>query len=69
MKVLILALVLGTIAPLHVTFGPVSVPVLWLLAAVEALAGLGSVWLAVRAVRRFRSCPRYRAGLLPGGAL
>lgn len=68
MKALIIALVLGVIAPLHVTLGPVSMPALWLLAAVEALASLGSVWLAIRLIRRFRSRPWTRSALVTGGA-
>jgi hypothetical protein len=57
-KTLVLALVLATVAPAHVTVGPVVVPVSWLLVLGEVLAGAGVTWLAVRSIRRFRSSPR-----------
>jgi hypothetical protein len=57
MKTALIALVLATVAPAHVSIGPVSVPVTWLLAAAEVLAAAGCAWLTARAVRRFRSTP------------
>lgn len=68
MKLAILALVLATVAPVHVTLGPVSLPVAWFLAVAEVLAAAASTWLAIRLIRRFRSSPRLRLAWIPGGA-
>jgi hypothetical protein len=54
-KAALVALVLATIAPRHVTLGPVVVPVWWFLVLGEALAVVGGAWLAVRVVRRYRA--------------
>jgi hypothetical protein len=70
MKALIAVLVVA-LAPAHVRFAvagvPVSVPAAWLILAAEALAVTVTVWLAVRAIRRFRSAPWMRP-IAAGGA-
>lgn len=55
MKTALIALVLATIAPRHVTLGPVTVPVWQLLVLGEALAVAVGAWLIVRCVRRYRA--------------
>ena len=64
----LLAVLLVAIAPAHVRFAilgiPVSIPAAWLILAAEFLAAAGTAWLVVRAVRRFRSAPWLR----PSGA-
>lgn len=67
MKTALAALVLATVAPRHVTLGPVVVPVWWLLVLGEALAVAGGAWLAVRCVRRYRArrWPRLAYGGTP----
>ena len=61
MKAALIALVVTAVAPAHIRFvilgQPVSLPAIWLLAVGELLATAGSTWLAVRALRRFRSSP------------
>jgi NADH:ubiquinone oxidoreductase subunit 6 (subunit J) len=61
MKTAIIALVLAVASPAHVRFTllgcPVSLSVVWLLAAAEVLVTVAAVVLAVRALRRFRSSP------------
>ena len=61
MKTAILALVLTTAAPSHVTFASLgltaSLPVGGLILAAEVLAATATGWLAVRALGRFRSSP------------
>ena len=61
MKAALIALVVTVAAPAHIRFvllgQPVSVSVLWLVAAAELLAAAGSAWLAVRLILRFRSSP------------
>jgi hypothetical protein len=70
-KAALVALVLGTIAPSHVRFAvlgiPVSVPVTWFLIAAEALAVAGTAYLTARAIRRFRSAPWPRFAFASGG--
>jgi uncharacterized membrane protein AbrB (regulator of aidB expression) len=65
-----LALVLAFIAPVHLRFAvlgvPVSVPVAWLLIAAEALAVAGTAYLTFRAARRFRSAPWPRLAFAGG---
>jgi hypothetical protein len=56
MKALIAVLVFA-LAPAHVRFAGVSVPVAWLILAAEVLAAAVTIWLAVRVIRRFRSAP------------
>ena len=67
MKALI-ALLVVALAPAHVRFAvvgiPVSVPAVWLILAAEILAAAAGLWLAVRVIRRFRSAPWVR----PNGA-
>jgi hypothetical protein len=62
-KALLVALVVA-IAPAHVRFAilgvPVSIPALVLVLAAEGLAAAAVTWLAVRAIRRFRSAPWMR---------
>ena len=64
MKAALIALVVTAVAPAHIRFvilgQPVSLPAIWLLAVDELLAAAGSAWLAVRALRRFRSSPYRR---------
>jgi hypothetical protein len=71
MKTALLAFMLTVTAHMHVTVTalgtPVSVPVPWLILAAEVLAVTGTAWLAVRAVRGFRSSPYLRAAW-PAGA-
>ena len=65
MKALLAALVVA-LAPAHIRFAvagfPVSVPAAWLILPAEVLAAAVTAWLAVRAVRRFRSAPWMRPG-------
>ena len=67
MKALFAVLVV-TLAPAHIRFAvlgvPVSVPAAWLILAAEFLAAAVTAWLVVRAIRRFRSVPWLR----PSGA-
>jgi hypothetical protein len=60
MKALIAVLAVA-IAPAHFRFDilgiPVSIPALVLILAAEGLAAAAVTWLAVRAIRRFRSTP------------
>ena len=69
MKIL-LAFLAVALAPVHVRFAvlglPVSVPAVWLILAAEILAAVVTAWLAVRAIRRFRSAPWMRP--IAGGA-
>ena len=70
MKALLAALIVA-LAPVHVRFAvvgvPVSVPAAWFILAAEALAVIVSAWLAVRVLRRrFRSAPWMRP--IAGGA-
>lgn len=65
MKLAFLALVLG-LAPFRVTLGPVSLPVPWLLAAVEIVLVAGSIWLAARVIRQ--AWPRRYPAWSTGGA-
>jgi hypothetical protein len=62
-KALIAVLVVA-LAPAHLRFAvlgvPVSVSALWLIIAAEGLAVAVTTWLAVRAIRRFRSTPWMR---------
>jgi hypothetical protein len=71
-KIAILALVLAVIAPAHITLGvsgrSCAVLAALLLAAAEILAAAGVTWLAIRAIRRFRSAPWLRPAGVPGGA-
>ena len=71
MKTALIALVLTTIAPSHVTFAILglsfSFPAAWLILAAEVLAA-AVTWLAVRMVRRFRSSPGPRPAFPAGGA-
>jgi hypothetical protein len=70
-KAALLALVLSVVAPAHVTLGisgrSCTVLVAVLLAAAEILAAAGAIWLAARAIRRFRSAPWQRASFPSGG--
>jgi hypothetical protein len=67
MKALIAVLVVA-LAPAHLRFAvlgvPVSVPAAALILAAEILAAVVTGWLAVRVIRRFRSAPWLR----PNGA-
>ena len=69
MKALFAVLVVA-LAPVHIRFAvlgvPVSVPAAALIIAAEILAGAAGLWLAVRVIRRFRSAPWMRP--LAGGA-
>ena len=64
----LLAVLLVAIAPAHLRFAilgiPVSIPAAWLILAAEILTAAVTAWLVVRAIRRFRSAPWLR----PGGA-
>ena len=64
----LLAVLLVAIAPAHLRFAilgiPVSIPAAWLILAAEFLAAAVTAWLVVRAIRRFRSVPWLR----PSGA-
>ena len=64
MKAALIALVVTVVALAHIRFvilgQPVSLPAIWLPAVGELLAAAGSTWLAVRALRRFRSSPYRR---------
>ena len=64
MKALLAALIVA-LAPVHIRFAvvgvPVSVPAAWLILAAEILAAAVTAWLAVRVIRRFRSAPWMRA--------
>ena len=64
MNAALVALVLTITAPLRlgvtVLGFPVSLPAGWLVLAVEVLAAAVLIWLAVRALRRFRSSPFLR---------
>ena len=70
MKTALIALVLTTVAPSHVTFAvlglAVSLPVAGLILAAEVLAVAGTGWLIFRTLRRFRSSPFPRPVLLGG---
>ena len=66
MKTVLLALVLATAAPTHVSMGPVTLPVWWFLVLGEVFAVAGGAWLAICAIRRYRS--RRWPRLLYGGA-
>ncbi len=72
MKAALIALVLTTVAPAHVGVRilgcPLQVPAGWLILAVELLVTGTTAWLAVRALRRFRSSPWPRA-VRPAGAV
>ena len=63
MKALLAVLVVA-LAPVHVRFAvlgvPVSIPAVWLILAAESLAAAVGLWLAVRVIRRFRSAPWIR---------
>ena len=69
MKALI-ALLVVALAPVHVRFAvlgiPVSVPAAALILAAEILAAAVATWLLVRVIRRFRSAPWMRP--IAGGA-
>jgi hypothetical protein len=71
MKAAILALVLTTVAPSHVTFAVLGltalVPVASLILSAEVLAAVVTSWLAVRILRQFRSAPWLRT-IRPAGA-
>jgi hypothetical protein len=60
----LLAVLIVALAPAHIRFAvagvPVSVPAGWLILAAEVLAAAVTAWLAVRAIRRFRSAPWLR---------
>ena len=64
----LLAVLIVALAPAHLRFAiagvPVSVSAAWLILAAEVLAAAVTAWLAVRAIRRFRSAPWLR----PSGA-
>jgi hypothetical protein len=68
-KALIAVLVVA-IAPAHLRFAilgiPVSISAAWLILAAEILAVAVTAWLAVRVIRRFRSRPWMRP--VAGGA-
>lgn len=69
MKAALVVLVLVTAVPhrtAFVLFGE-PVPVAGLVIAAEVLAVVAGGWLAVRAVRRFRSAPWLRAAFPAGG--
>ncbi|HEY1324316.1 MAG TPA: hypothetical protein VGF32_28925 [Streptosporangiaceae bacterium] len=66
MKAALLALVLATIAPRHITLGPVTLPAWQVLVLGEALAVAAGAWLAVRVMRRYWARPWPR--LAYGGA-
>jgi hypothetical protein len=57
----ILAALIVALAPAHIRFAvvgvPVSVSAAWLIIAAEVLAAAVIAWLAVRVIRRFRSAP------------
>ena len=65
----LLAVLLVAIAPAHLRFAilgiPVSIPAAWLILAAEILTAAVTAWLVVRAIRRFRSAPWLR----PSGAM
>lgn len=65
MKAALIALAVTAVAPAHIRFAilgiPVSLPAIWLVAAAELLAAAVTIWLVVRAIRRFRSSPQPRA--------
>ncbi len=67
MKALLVVLLVA-IAPAHLRFAilgiPVSIPAAWLILAAELLAAAVTAWLVVRMVRSFRSTPWLR----PNGA-
>lgn len=67
MKALISVLIIA-LAPAHIRFAivgvPVSVPTAWLILAAEFVSAAVTAWLVVRAIRRFRSAPWLR----PSGA-
>ena len=71
MKTALIALVLSVSGPSHVTFAvlgcPVPLPVAWLVLVAEILTGAAVAWLAVRALRGFRSSPWLRPAF-PAGA-
>jgi len=62
----VLVLLVLALAPFHVSLGPVSLPVSWLLAVLEVVLTAGGTWLAVRIIRRSR--PLWCPALISGGA-
>ena len=64
MKAPPIALVRAVAAPLRLSVtilgGPVQFPAGWLILAAEVLVTAAAVWLAVRALRGFRSSPWLR---------
>ena len=70
MKALLAALI-AALAPAHIRFAvlgvPVSIPAAWLLFGAEVVVTAVLAVLAVRVIRRFRSAPWLRPGF-GGGA-
>jgi hypothetical protein len=68
-KAVLVVLVLVTAVPHRIAFVVFGepVPAAWLVIAAEVLAAAAAGWLAVRAVRRFRSAPWLRAAFPAGG--
>lgn len=71
MKTLLAFLFLAAL-PAHVRIAVagtgITVPAGVLVLAAEIAAAVPAVWLATRAIRRFRSSPWFRMALTPGGA-
>lgn len=69
MKAVLVVLVFAAAVPHRIAFVLFGqpVPLAWLVIAAEVLAAVACGWLAVRAVRRFRSAPWMRPAFPSGG--